>query len=183
MKLIIFIICFIISSVYCTVFSVYCDKTNAKLLLYTCRLSLLVATVKAMKRGKNILYFVCYLCPIISINWFLFVSYSSAYDENENNDTIEVCYITYIWSMYDCMYVRRYIHVHVRTYIHFRRNIKSKLQLALLQFIVSDILADIFGKQDGTTKETGLIDSEDPTEFRMRLEQCKTIWNGRELPY
>ena len=37
--------------------------------------------------------------------------------------------------------------------IHFHRNIKSKLhELALLQFIVSDILADIFGKQDGTKR-------------------------------
>ena len=74
--------------------------------------------------------------------------------------------------------------IHLMCSIHFHRNVKRKLQeLALPQFIVFDILADIFGKQDGTTKETGLIDSEDAKEFRLRLEQCKKIWNSRELTY
>lgn len=74
--------------------------------------------------------------------------------------------------------------VHVMCSIHFHRNIKRKLQeLALPPFIISDIVADIFGRQTGTTKETGLIDSEDASEFRVRLQQCKKIWDGRELAH
>jgi hypothetical protein len=74
--------------------------------------------------------------------------------------------------------------LHLLCSIHFRRNIKRKLQeLALPQFIISDILSDIFGRQIGTIKETGLIDSEDAAEFRVRLQQCQKIWDGRELPY
>ena len=73
---------------------------------------------------------------------------------------------------------------HLLCSIHFRRNIKTKLQeLALPQFIISNILSDIFGWQIGTIKETGLIDSEDAAEFRVHLQQCQKIWDGHELPY
>ena len=58
--------------------------------------------------------------------------------------------------------------IHLMCSVHFHRNVKRKRQeLALPHFIVSDILADIFGKQDGAKKETGLIDSEDAKEFRL----------------
>ena len=41
------------------------------------------------------------------------------------------------------------------------------------------IIADIFGQQQGTTFEEGLVDSEDENEFQLRLDTLQSVWKER----
>ena len=42
-------------------------------------------------------------------------------------------------------------------------------------------MPEMFGKQEGTTKFYGLVDSESTQEFDQTLEGLKNDWNNREL--
>ena len=41
-------------------------------------------------------------------------------------------------------------------------------------------MQEVFGKQEGTTKFNGLVDSESTQEFNQNLEGLKNDWNNRE---
>ena len=41
-------------------------------------------------------------------------------------------------------------------------------------------MQEIFGKQEGTTKFYGLVDSESTQEFDQKLEVLKNDWNNTE---
>lgn len=62
--------------------------------------------------------------------------------------------------------------------IHKRDNIKMKLrELSVSEHHSKDILDSIFGYQLGATLFTGLIDAEDVSDFKSKLEELKPTWN------
>lgn len=54
----------------------------------------------------------------------------------------------------------------LRCFLHMRRNLKTKLnELHITSASSSTILADIFGKVDGTTFQEGLVDASSEESF------------------
>ena len=74
--------------------------------------------------------------------------------------------------------------VHLRCFIHFKRNIEAKLQsLHLPANIVRDILRDIFGLSLDTEQQLGLVDVQNEIKFREKLEIVKPRWNKLECDH
>ena len=74
--------------------------------------------------------------------------------------------------------------LHLRCFIHYRKNIKEKLkEYGIPPHVADEFVADIFGKHSGTKYEEGLVDSTSVVDFDNRLEACKNVWNSREAPY
>lgn len=62
--------------------------------------------------------------------------------------------------------------VHLRCTNHMRQNIKDKLRsLGISQTVMSEFIADIFGKQTGNHFETGLIDCNSKSSFKSVLSK------------
>ena len=71
--------------------------------------------------------------------------------------------------------------VFLRCFVHFRDNIKRELtDRGFPTEAKQQYLAEIFGKQVGTTKYTGLVDSESDDQFEGKLEDLKAQWEERE---
>ena len=70
--------------------------------------------------------------------------------------------------------------IHLRCFLHFKDNIKSKLvgDLKLTQTVANEFIVDIFGK--ASTLQFGLVDAENEQEFCSKLASLEEIWNKRE---
>ena len=69
----------------------------------------------------------------------------------------------------------------LRCFIHFKGNIKTELKNRNISSTQQKLyMQEIFGKQEGTTKFYGLVDSESTQEFDQKLEGLKNDWNNRE---
>ena len=72
----------------------------------------------------------------------------------------------------------------LRCFIHLRKNIQEKLKsIGVSSQVTSYFLTDIFGRQTGTVKEEGLVDSSSEEEFEDRLAALEIVWNKREEPF
>ena len=70
----------------------------------------------------------------------------------------------------------------LRCFLHMRRNIKAKLnELNVSSASKSIILVDIFGKNDGTNFQEGLVDAASEGLFYSQLESVEKKWNELEL--
>ena len=69
----------------------------------------------------------------------------------------------------------------LRCFIHFKGNIKTELKNRNISSTLQKLyMQEIFGKQEGTTKFCGLVDSESTQEFDQKLEGMNNDWNNRE---
>ena len=69
----------------------------------------------------------------------------------------------------------------LRCFIHFKGNIKAELKNRNISSAQQKFyMQEVFGKQEGTTKFNGLVDSESTQEFNQNLEVLKNDWNNRE---
>lgn len=69
----------------------------------------------------------------------------------------------------------------LRCFLHMRRNLKSKLnEYHVTSTSSSIIMADIFGKNDGTNFHEGLVDAPNEKAFFTQLENMKKKWNELE---
>ena len=69
----------------------------------------------------------------------------------------------------------------LRCFIHFKGNIKKELKNRNICSTQHKLyMQEIFGKQEGTTKFYGLVDSESTQEFDQRFEGLKNDLNNRE---
>jgi hypothetical protein len=78
---------------------------------------------------------------------------------------------------------KRHFHyaIFLRCFLHFKDNIKRELTArGISGDAKNDIIAEIFGKQEGSTKFEGLVDCETDDEFESKLEQLKLTWEDRE---
>ena len=74
--------------------------------------------------------------------------------------------------------------IQLRCFIHSRKNVQEKLkQFGVNSKTISEFLADIFGRQIGTVKENGLVDSCSEQEFDSKLEELESVWDEREKPF
>jgi hypothetical protein len=74
--------------------------------------------------------------------------------------------------------------VHLRCFLHFRKNIEEKLKSFGIPSAVSqEFLSDIFGRRVGNSFEESLVDSSSVEEVEPRLLMLKDVWDGREKPY
>ena len=70
--------------------------------------------------------------------------------------------------------------IHLLCFIHFKNNIINHLKsVEADECSRRCILADIFGQQQGTRFEEGIVDSEDEKEFRVRLSSLQSVWVQR----
>ena len=70
--------------------------------------------------------------------------------------------------------------IHLLCFIHFKNNITNHLKsVGVDECSRRCILADIFGQQQGTRFEEGIVDSEDEKEFRVRLSSLQSVWVQR----
>ena len=66
-------------------------------------------------------------------------------------------------------------------FIHFKGNIKTELKNCNISSSQQKLyIQEIFGKQEGTTKFYGLVDSESTQEFDQKLQGLKNDWHNRE---
>jgi hypothetical protein len=66
--------------------------------------------------------------------------------------------------------------IHLRCTIHICRNIKEKLvALKIPQTVITEFIADIFGKQVDSHFEIGLIDSQSTSAFWNSLHKMKEL--------
>ena len=66
--------------------------------------------------------------------------------------------------------------IHLLCFIHFKNNIVNHLKsISVGQCNRKCIVADLFGQQQGTRFEEGIVDSDDEEEFRTRLTSLKTV--------
>jgi hypothetical protein len=69
----------------------------------------------------------------------------------------------------------------LRCFIHFKDNVKRELtDRGISPEAKAQYLTEIFGKQEGTSKYTGLVDSNSAEQFESRLEGLKSEWEERE---
>ena len=70
--------------------------------------------------------------------------------------------------------------IHLLCFIHFKNNIVNNLKsIGVDECNRKCIVADLFGQQQGTRFEEGIVDSDDEEEFRTRLTSLKTVWLQR----
>ena len=71
--------------------------------------------------------------------------------------------------------------IHLTCFNHCRQNIKREMQqLGYPESLISDILNDIFGCQEGSTFFEGLVDSSNKEEFESKLALLKDQWEEKE---
>ena len=69
----------------------------------------------------------------------------------------------------------------LRCFIHFKDNVKRELTERGLQPETKKLfLNEIFGKQEGNVKYTGLVDCDNEEDFDNKLENLEKEWNARE---
>lgn len=68
---------------------------------------------------------------------------------------------------------------HLLCFIHFKNIVNYLKTVGVDESNRKCIIADIFGQQQGTRFEEGLVDSEDVDEFEARLQTLKGVWNER----
>ena len=74
--------------------------------------------------------------------------------------------------------------IQLRCFLHMKRNIQSKLgERGLPSSVSEEFLSDIFGKHVCSRYEEGLVDSVSSVDFESRLQNCKDVWNAREVNY
>ena len=74
--------------------------------------------------------------------------------------------------------------IQLRCFLHMKRNIQSKLgERGLPSSVSVEFLSDIFGKHVCSRYEEGLVDSVSSVDFESRLQNCKDVWNTREMNY
>ena len=74
--------------------------------------------------------------------------------------------------------------IQLRCFLHMKRNIQSKLgERGLLSSVSEEFLSNIFGKHVCSRYEEGLVDSVSSVDFETRLQNCKDVWNAREVNY
>lgn len=70
--------------------------------------------------------------------------------------------------------------IHLRCFIHFKRNIEEKLKsIGIDEGNRKQILFDLFGKQIGSTLEEGIVDCDNIEEFTERFNSLKDVWFRR----
>ena len=70
--------------------------------------------------------------------------------------------------------------IHLLCFIHVKNNILNHLKsVGVDESNRRCIIADIFGQQQGTRFEEGIVDSHDNEEFRVRLSSLKSVWLQR----
>ena len=69
----------------------------------------------------------------------------------------------------------------LRCFIQFKGNIQTEPYSKTSSTQQKLYMQEMFGKQEGTTKFYGLVDSESTQEFDQTLEGLKNDWNNREL--
>jgi hypothetical protein len=71
--------------------------------------------------------------------------------------------------------------VHLRCFLHFRKNNDTKLRsLNFPQETIREILRDIFGLHLESETQVGLVDSANESDFRAKLEKLKPRWDELE---
>ena len=74
--------------------------------------------------------------------------------------------------------------IHLTCFIHFRQNIKRKLQeLQYPDSAIKEVLSDIFGCTQGDTFSEGLVDSNSDEEFDEKLCLLKERWQQLEAAH
>ena len=74
--------------------------------------------------------------------------------------------------------------IHLTCFIHFRQNIKRKLQeLQYPDSAIKEVLGDIFGCTQGDTFSEGLVDSNSDEEFDKKLCLLKQRWQQLEAAH
>ena len=69
----------------------------------------------------------------------------------------------------------------LRCFIHFKDNVKRELtDRGISPEAKTQYLTEIFGKQEGTSKYTGLVGSDSAEQFDSRLEGLKSEWEEKE---
>lgn len=72
--------------------------------------------------------------------------------------------------------------IHLRCFLHFRENIKRKLQqLNIAASVIKVYRKDIFG--DPSQLEFGLVDAESESELDAMLNSLENVWNDRESSF
>ena len=70
--------------------------------------------------------------------------------------------------------------IYLRCFLHKRQNIDRHLKtVGVSEYNRKDVIADLFGRQVGSKFEEGIVDSETPEEFWLRMAQIKHIWKER----
>ena len=65
----------------------------------------------------------------------------------------------------------------LRCFIHFKDNVKKEMtDRGISSEAKIQYLTEIFGKQEGTSKYTGFVDSDSAEQFDSRLESLKSEW-------
>ncbi len=69
---------------------------------------------------------------------------------------------------------------HVRCFLHFKDNLKSKLihDMQLPVSVANEFIADILGKP--SLLQLGLVDADSDDEFIKQVHAFKTVWDNRE---
>ena len=72
----------------------------------------------------------------------------------------------------------------LRCFIHMKKNISQKLKDRGIPSRESkEFLADIFGRQCGSSFEEGLVDAENGRDFDSKFENCQADWLERDARY
>ena len=71
---------------------------------------------------------------------------------------------------------------HLLCFVHFRRNIKDKLNECNIPSDISkSILDDVFGCRIGGVFQEGLVDSSDNDEYQSKLDSLIQAWQSTEM--
>ena len=74
--------------------------------------------------------------------------------------------------------------IHLTCFIHFRQNIKRKLQeLQYPESAIKEVVSDIFGCKQGSTLSEGLVDSNSDEEFNEKLNLLEERWKQLEAAH
>ncbi len=72
----------------------------------------------------------------------------------------------------------------LRCFIHFERNLHSKLHdLCIPKKVADEFVRDVFGSREGNTFQEGLVDCKTVSEFDLSLARLESVWNAREKPF
>ena len=73
---------------------------------------------------------------------------------------------------------------HLLCFLHVKDSIVRKLrEIGICGESSQSFMFDIFGKQEGTHRYTGLVDAENATEFDEQLGNLKETWDERECSF
>ena len=72
----------------------------------------------------------------------------------------------------------------LRCFIHFERNLQSKLhELGIPNKVADEFGHDVMGYYKGGTYQEGLVDCVTTSEFDQSFSRLEIIWNEREEPF